>query len=133
WLDLDDAVARAGQIREAQPLRDDAVEARSLQRLQPFPPLPDVVGDRRQLEALPDLLELGASLLDRLLVELLPLPDQEVERDEGRGNLSRELADAALGRVEAHLHRIEVEPALAGDHDLAVERRVRRHELAHGS
>ena len=45
-LDLDDAVARARQIGEAEPLRDDAVEAGRLQRLQPLAPLLDVVGDR---------------------------------------------------------------------------------------
>ena len=41
-----------------------------------------------------------------------------------------ELADAALRRVEAHLHRVEVEHAVARDHDLAVERGVGRQQLA---
>src|SRR5439155_17092487 len=35
-----------------------------------------------------------------------------------------------LRRVEAHLHRIEVELAFACDHDLPVERRVGREQLA---
>ena len=97
---------------------------------QPLGALLDVVGDRRQLEALADLLQLGAPLLDRALVHGLALPEQQVEGDEGGRDLGRELADAALGRVEAHLHRVEVERAAAGDHDLAVERGVRRHQLA---
>src|SRR2546430_8476786 len=44
-----------------------------------------------------------------------------------------ELAHARLRRMEPHLHRVEVEHAVAGDHDLAVQGRVRRQELAQGS
>ena len=47
-----------------------------------------------------------------------------------RRDLGGELADAALGRVQAHLHRVEVEDAVARDHDLAVERGVGREEVA---
>ena len=47
-LDLDDAVARPGQVREPELLGDHAVEACGLQRLQPLASLLDVVGDRRQ-------------------------------------------------------------------------------------
>jgi hypothetical protein len=32
--------------------------------------------------------------------------------------------------MEPHLHRVEVELAVARDHDLAIERRVGRHQLA---
>ena len=83
-LHLDDAVARAGEIREAEALRDDTVEARRLQRLEPLVPLLDVVRDGRELEAVPDLLELGAPFLDRPLVHRLALPEEQVEGDEGR-------------------------------------------------
>ena len=34
--------------------------------------------------------------------------------------------------METHLHRVEVERAVARDHDLAVERRARRQEIAEG-
>ena len=40
------------------------------------------------------------------------------------------LADAALGRMQPRLHRVEVEHAVARDHDLAVERGVGREQLA---
>src|SRR5947208_9989715 len=32
--------------------------------------------------------------------------------------------------MQAHLHRVEFEPAVELDDDLAIERRVRRHEIA---
>ena len=44
--------------------------------------------------------------------------------------ISRRAADPALRRVQAHLHRVEVEDAVARDHDLAVERGVGREQLA---
>ena len=47
-LHLHDAVARAGEIREPELLRDHTVEAGRLQRLQPRAALLDVVGDRRE-------------------------------------------------------------------------------------
>ena len=60
----------------------------------------------------------------------LPFHSSRSKATNVRRDLGRELADAALGRMEAHLHRVEVERAVARDHDLAVERRVRRHQLA---
>ena len=45
-LDLDDAVTRAGEIGHAEPLRDDAVEARRLESLQPLAGLCRIAGDR---------------------------------------------------------------------------------------
>ena len=60
----------------------------------------------------------------------LALPEQDVEGDELRRDLRRQPADAALGRVEAHLHRVEVEATAALDHDLAVERGVGREQVA---
>src|SRR3954451_9295087 len=129
-LDLHHTVTRAGQVRQSEALRDDAVEACGLQRLQPVAGLRWVVAHRREVDPLRDLLELLAALLDRLVVDRLALPEQEVERDERRGDLGRELAHPALGRVEAHLHRVEVELALPGDDDLPVEGRVRRQQFA---
>ena len=130
-LHLHDAVARARQIRQAELLRDHAVEARRLQCLQPRAALLDVVGHGRERRHLPRRRSSSrAPLLDRLLVHRLALPEQQVERDERRRDLGRQLAHAALGGMEAHLHRVEVELAVARDHDLAVERRVGRQELA---
>ena len=45
-------------------------------------------------------------------------------------DLGGELLYSALGGVQAHLHRVEVEDTVAGDHDLAVERGVGRQQIA---
>ena len=58
------------------------------------------------------------------------LPDEHVEGDEAGGDLGRELVDTALGRMEPHLHGVEVEDAVAFDDDLAVERGKWREEIA---
>ena len=129
-LHLHDAVARAGEVRQPELLRDHAVEAGRLQRREPRRACRDVGGDGESVKPCADALELGAALLDRLLVHELPVPQQQVEGDEKRGDLGGQLADAALRRMQAHLHRVEVELAFARDHDLAVERRVRRQQLA---
>src|SRR3954454_24371613 len=68
-LDLHDTVTRAGEVRQAEPLRDDAVEARGVQRLQPVACLRRVVAHRREVDASRDLLELLTALLDRLVVD----------------------------------------------------------------
>ena len=75
-------------------------------------------------------LELGAPLRERPLPDGLALPDEHVEDDVLGRDLGGEPPDPRLGRVEPHLHRVEVERALADDHDLAVERRPRREQLA---
>ena len=46
------------------------------------------------------------------------------------GISAESLLDPALGWVEAHLELVELEPAVARDDDLAVQRRLRRQELA---
>src|SRR6185312_8543977 len=129
-LHLDDAVARAWQVGNVEPFRDHAVEPGRLESLQPVMCLLRVPRLRREPELLPDPLELGAPLLQRQLVNGLTLPAQEVEGDELRRDLSRELADPAFGGVEPQLHGVEVEDAVALDHDLSVERRVWRQQLA---
>ena len=68
----------------------------------------------------------AAPLLERLLVDRLAVPEQQVEDDEVGRDLRRQLAHARLRRVQPHLHRVEVEDAVACDHDLAVERGVGR-------
>src|SRR4029079_12476399 len=79
--------------------------------------------ERQRLQELPPLLE-------RTPAPRPPLPDEDVERDELGGDLAGEPADPRLGGVEAHLHRVEVEAAAPLDHDLAVERRALREQLA---
>ena len=118
-----------GRYGSPEPLRDDAVEPGGLEPVEPALRLGEVAAVRRQLEPLRLPLELLAPLLERQLVQLLALPEQDVEGDELRRDLGRELADPALGRVEPELHRVEVELPLLRDHDLAVERGVGREQL----
>ena len=63
-------------------------------------------------------------------MDRLALPPENVEGDELRRNLGRQLADPTLGRVQSQLHRVEVEDAVTFDHDLAVECRVGRQQLS---
>ena len=85
------------------------------------------------METLADSLELGSALLERLLVDRLAFPEQEVEHDEVRRDLCGQLAHARLRRMKPHLHRVEVQHAVAGDHDLAVEGGVGRQQVAQGT
>ena len=62
-------------------------------------------------------------------MDRLAVPEQQVEDDEVGRDLRGELAYARLRRMQSHLHRIEVEHAVPGDHDLAVEGGVGRQEL----
>src|SRR5581483_12072885 len=76
------------------------------------------------------LLDAGPAFRERKLPDRLAAPQQHVEHDELRGDLGRQLPDAGLGRMQARLHRVEVERSVARDHDLAVERRLRLEQLA---
>ena len=79
--------------------------------------------DATFLEGRPPIGERRAPVLD-------PVPDEHVEGDEARRDLRGQLANPALRRVEPRLHRVEVEDAVADDHDLAVEARAGREQLA---
>jgi hypothetical protein len=122
------AVAGAGEVGEALSLGDDAVEPGHLEPCEPT--LGHLAVGRRRRDRQRELLHALASLLERELVDGLTVPKEEVERDEVRGNLLRELAHPALGGMEAHLQRVEVERAVACDDDLPVDRRVRLQFLA---
>src|SRR5205085_1002014 len=100
---------------------DDAVESDRLEPVEPPARRRHVAGTRRQAKPLTDALELAPPLLERALPDRFAVPQQDVERNELRRDLSRELLDSRLGRMEPHLHRVEVERAVACDHDLAVE------------
>ncbi len=128
-LDLHDAVARAGEIRQVAAFGDDSVEADRLEPLEPIDRLGLIARGGRELEAPCDSPELRPALRERLFPDLLALPDEDIEGDEARRDLRRQLSHAALGRMQPHLHGVEVEHALALDHDLAVERGLRRQEL----
>ena len=68
--------------------------------------------------------------LERQHVDLLAVPEEDVEADVLRRNLAGEPLDAAVGGVEPHLKRVEVEPAVPLDHDLTVDSGPGRHAVA---
>ena len=128
-LHLDHPVARARQVRRRQMLRDDAVEPERLEPLEPPARIGDVAGRGREPEPS------SASTRARRSASgssphLLAVPEQHVEDDELGRDLRRQPPDPRLRRMEPHLHRIEVERAVTRDHDLPVERRPRREQLA---
>ena len=63
-------------------------------------------------------------------IRLLPVRRQQIEGDERGGRLLRELRHARGRGMQPQLQRVEVEPALRGDHDLAVDHAARRQLLA---
>ena len=128
-LHLHDAVARAGEVREVAALRDHAVEADRLEAVEPAERLVAIARRGGELEPLRAPLEPRAALRERLVPRLDALPHEDVERDEACGDLRGQPVHAALGGMQPHLHRVEVEDAVALDDDLAVERRERRQEL----
>ncbi len=121
-LHLHHPFARARQVRHAEPLCDHAVEPERLEAVEPGARLGEVAGGRGEPEALGHPFELGPTLLEWALPDRRALPDEHVEDDEGRRNLGREPPDPRFGRMEPHLHRVEVDRSVADDHDLAVER-----------
>ena len=129
-LDLHDRGALAGAVRLVAALCDHPVEADRLERLEPLERLRPRQGVRREDEAGRDVLEGRPPIGERRAPVLDPVPDEHVEGDEARRDLRGELANPALRRVEPRLHRVEVEDAVADDHDLAVEARAGREQLA---
>ena len=123
-LDLDDAVARAGEVREPEPLGDHTVEAGDLERLQPARRLLSVAARDRDPERQP--LEAGAPLLDRQLPDLLARPRAgRRTRRSARGSPRRACARGSPPDAGASASR-RSRAAVALDHDLAVEGRPRR-------
>ena len=97
-LHLHDCVARARLIGGRQALRDDTVEPERLEALEPRARIGSRPRRRRDDEAC-QAIDPHASLLERLLPDRLAVPEQQVERDERRRDLGRQLAHAALRRV----------------------------------
>ena len=129
-LHLGDRLPGARPVRVVEPLRDHAVEAGGLEGVEPLGCRFRVERAGGEPEALRELLQLSSALLQGELVQRLALPEENVERDELGRDLLRQPVDSALGRVEPHLHRVEVEDAVPSDHDLAVERGVGREQVA---
>jgi len=126
-LHLDDPLPRAGEVGEALALRDHPVEAGHLEPVEPA--LGDLAVARRRRDGERQLLDPLSTLLERKLVDRLAVPQEEVEGDEVGRHLAGELLDAALGGMEAHLERVEIERTVALDDDFAVDGRMRRELL----
>jgi len=87
------------------------------------------VGDGREPEGRrgiggEEAFERPATFGKGLVGEHLAVLFEQVEQDEQGGDFSRELADAAFGRMEAHLQRVERQAVAHGDGDLAIEDEV---------
>src|SRR5436305_1228417 len=85
--------------------------------------------DRGKREALRYAFALLPPVGERALVDRLTVPQKDVEGDVARRRFRRELANPGLGWMQAHLHRVELEPAVQLDDNLAIQRRVRRQEV----
>src|SRR5439155_12333058 len=107
-LHLHYGFARARLVREVGTLAHDTVEADHLEPLEPARGLLPVRRLRREGERGRPLLELEPPLRERTAVDGLAVPEQEVEGDERGRSLDRELPDPRLGRMQAHLHRVEI-------------------------
>ena len=114
-------------------LRDDAVEAGAFELLQPALGLGPIACHRRQvqrrLRAAEQPLEPRAPLGLRQRHRRLAAGAEQVERDEARRRLLRELRDSRRGGMDALLQRVEVEPARRHDDDLAVEHAALRQRV----
>ena len=86
-LTLTTASREPGMYGRAEPLRDHAVEPGRLEAVEPARRDGELGRRGRDPEALAALQQLGAALLERLLVHRLPVPEQQVERDEDRRDL----------------------------------------------
>src|SRR5688500_3176335 len=107
-------------------LRDDAVEPGAFEACKPICCDRNVWRGRRQIQG-----RLGTS---QQLRQALPPPlerqgtqvaltlRQQIEKYDRRRSLFREHTYTRCRRMNAHLQRVEVERALASDHDFTVER-----------
>ena len=119
-----------GKVGRVQALRDHPVETGGLEAVEPGRRRVELTRRRGDPEALAAAQQLLTPLRKRSRVHRLAVPDEQVEGHEDRRDLGGELADPALGGVQPSLHRVEVEHAVARDHDLPVERGVGREQLA---
>jgi hypothetical protein len=84
-----------------------------------------VLGDSRRCGASPEpreqLLERSAPFDQRSLRDIGVRRPQDIERDQQRRRLGRELGDATRRRVQAHLQRLERQRFADRDDKLAIE------------
>ena len=117
--------ALVGLIGEVGALGDQAVEAGSLEALEPVARDRLVAGERGQMDGRRGVregaLERRAPVCERLVREIVVAEREQVEGDEAGGGLAGEQRHPAGGGMDALLERPEVEPAVAGDDDLAVD------------
>ena len=111
-LDLEHR-ALAGLIRAVFRLRDHAVEARALESLQPFGGDVAIARhrceiDRRRRRLRAAVSSASTPLALRAIHDRRAIDRQQVEADERRGHVLRQLLDARCGRVQPQLQRIEV-------------------------
>ena len=122
--------ALVGLVGEVGALGDQAVQAGALEALEPAARERLVLRDRRDVDrrrgAGQRPFERGAAGGERLAREVVVAEREQVEGHEAGGGLAGQPLDAAGGRVDALLERPEVQPAVTGDHDLAVDDRARR-------
>ena len=112
-------------VRRIEALGDDAVEAGALEPVEPVGGRRPVARRGRQVDRrgrlAQDRLEAGAALGLRHVAEVLVAERQQVPGDERRGRFGGQHVDPRRRRVDAQQQRLEVERAVAGDDDLAVE------------
>ena len=106
-------------------LRDDAVEAGAFEARQPFGGNRRIARHRRdvdrRLDAGERLLEQRAPLALRRLAQVAAGSRKQIEGDERRRRVFRELRHARSRRMQAELQRIEIQPARGDDDDLAID------------
>ncbi len=112
-------------------LRDDAVEPRALELLEPATCLLGVARRTRQVDRIDrrplreQRLQSCATFLERLAHDVVVALGEQVERDELRRCLGGQLLDARRGGVDACAEGVPTEPLMPGralsQHDLTVE------------
>ena len=132
-LDLEHR-ALAGLIGSIEPLGDHPVEAGALEAIEPVPGGRAVAGRGCQVDrgfgAGQRDLEAGPALPLGHRSQILVVDRQQVPGDEARRRLGRQHADPRFGRVDAKQQGPEIERAVAGDDDLAIEHAALRERCA---
>ncbi len=112
-------------VGRLEQLGDDAVEARAFEPVEPVGRQRAVGRGGREVDRrhglAQDGLEPRAPFSLRHLAQVLAAQGKQVPRHERRRRLPRQHADPRFGRVDSQEQRVEVEPVLARDHDLAVQ------------
>ena len=115
----------AGAVLQLGALCDHSVESRPLEDLEPVTGHGRIARRGREQDRFrgvrEEQLEPGAPLVERSLAEVIGPLGQAVEGDVGRRRLGRQHLHARCRRMNAEEQGLELEPSVAGDHDLAVQ------------